>query len=217
MEREYNLEKLRGIQKAIAAKVILKDSFQTLKSITGFDLAFLNNEAIVAAVTVDYDTVQIIEKKAIRERVLFPYIPTFLGFREGPPIIKLVRELKIEPEVLMLDSHGISHPLFCGCASHVGVLTNKPTIGVAKSRLCGEYVQKPKKTGEWASLKYKGRKIGAFLLSKKSCNPIFVSSGHMITLETTIEIVNHLLSGYKIPEPLRLAHNFANKIKRELR
>ena len=116
----------------------------------------------------------------------------------------------------MLDSHGILHPLFCGCASYVGVMIKKPVIGAAKNKLCGEYAQKPDKIGEWVPLNYQGRIVGAVLLSKSSCNPIFVSAGHMITLETAVKIVKNFLVKFKIPEPTRLAHNLANKIKRDL-
>jgi len=217
MRQNYDLEKLRKIQMEIAARVILEDRFEgPIKRVTGFDTAFLNNEAIAGAVTVNYHTMQVMEKKAIRQNLAFPYIPTFLSFREGPLIIKLVKRLESRPDVLMLDSQGIAHPLFCGCASYVGVMLNQPTIGVAKSRLCGEYAQNPEKVGEWTPLTYQGRTVGAVLLSKRHCNPIFVSVGHMITLGTAIKVVKHFLIGHKIPEPIRLAHDFTNKIRRGL-
>jgi len=217
MRQNYDLERLRKIQRDIAARVILEDRFEgSLERVAGFDTAFLDNEAIAGAVTVNYHTMQVMEKKAIRQKMAFPYIPTFLSFREGPLIIKLMKKLETKPDVLMLDSQGIAHPLFCGCASYVGVMLNQPTIGVAKSKLCGEYAQNPEKVGEWVPLEYQGRTVGAVLLSKRGCNPIFVSVGHMITLETTIKVVKHFLIGHKIPEPIRLAHDFTNKIRREL-
>ncbi len=217
MEQSYDLEKLRKIQREIAARVILEDRFEgPIERVTGFDIAFLGKEAIAGAVTVNYRTMQVMEKKAIKQEIAFPYIPTFLSFREGPLIIKLAKKLKRKPDILMLDSQGIAHSLFCGCASHVGVMLNQPTIGVAKSRLCGDYAQNPEKVGDWVPLMYQGRTVGAVLLSKQHCNPIFVSVGHMITLETAIRVVKHFLIGHKIPEPTRLAHDFANKIKREL-
>jgi len=218
MKQSYDLEKLRKIQTETAAKVILEDRFEgPIERVTGFDTAFLDKEAIAGAVTVNYHTMQVMEKKAIKQKMAFPYIPTFLSFREGPLIIKLVKRLKSKPDVLMLDSQGIAHPLFCGCASYVGVMLNQPTIGVAKSKLCGDYTQNPEKVGEWVPLRYEGRTVGAVLLSKRHCKPIFVSVGHMMTLETAIRVVKHFLIGHKIPEPIRLAHDFTNKIRRELR
>jgi len=217
MKQSYDLEKLREIQMEVAARVILEDRFEgPVERVTGFDTAFLDNEAIAGAVTVNYHTMQVVERKAIRQKMAFPYIPTFLSFREGPLIIKLAKRLESKPDILMLDSQGIAHPLFCGCASHVGVMLGQPTIGVAKSRLCGEYAQNPEKVGDWVPLNYEGRTVGAVLLSKRGCNPIFVSVGHMITLETAIRVVKHFLIDHKIPEPIRLAHDFTNKIRREL-
>jgi len=217
MKQNYDLEKLRTIQREISARVILEDRFEgPIERVTGFDTAFLGKEAIAGAVTVNYHTMQVMERKAIRQKVAFPYIPTFLSFREGPLIIKLVKKLKTKPDVLMLDSQGIAHPLFCGCASHVGVMLNQPTIGVAKSKLCGDYDKDPEKAGEWVPLNYQGRTVGAVLLSKRHCKPIFISVGHMITLETAMKVVKHFLMGHKIPEPTRLAHDFTNKIRREM-
>lgn len=216
LEEEYDLEKLRDTQRRIASKILIEDLFEKpIKTVTGFDLAFFNNRAITAAVTLDYETFEVAEEKATVENVQFPYIPTFLSFREGPPIINLTKKLEKKPEILMINSQGIAHPLFCGCASHVGVLINKPTIGVAGSRLCGEYSSKPEEVGEWVPLNYKGRLVGAVLLTREGCNPIFVSPGHRITLKTAVEVVKHLVRGYKFPEPIRLAHNLANKVRRE--
>jgi len=217
MRQSYDLERLRKVQMEIAARVILEDRFEgPVERVTGFDTAFIDKEAIAGAVTVNYHTMQVMEKKAMKQKLAFPYIPTFLSFREGPLIIKLVEKLERKPDVLMLDSQGIAHPLFCGCASYVGVMLGQPTIGVAKSKLCGDYDQIPGKVGDWVPLKYEERTVGAVLLSKRHCNPIFVSVGHMITLETAIRIVKHFLIGHRIPEPIRLAHDFTNKIRREL-
>jgi len=214
--RAYDLERLRRIQTEIGAKVVLEDCFKwPVNRVAGFDVAYLDDEAIAAAVTMDYDSLRVVEEKTIKGKVSFPYIPTFLGFREGPLLIRLAKDLKSMPDVLMINAQGIAHPLFCGCASHVGVSINKPTIGVTGSKLCGEYESSFEKVGDTAPLKYQGRTVGAALLSKGGCKPIFISVGHMISLETSIEIVKHFVTGHKFPEPLRLAHQLANKIRRE--
>ncbi len=216
MVSRYDLERLREIQREIASRVILEDRFRRpIKVITGFDLAFLGGkEAVVAAVSLNYENLQVLERRALRLRVNFPYIPTFLGFREGPPIIRLLRELKVKPDILMLDSHGISHPLLCGCASHVGVLIDKPTIGVAKSRLCGEWNKEPRRVGEWAPITYEGKVVGALLKSRKGSKPIFVSPGHRISLESSIKIVMRCVREHRLPEPIRLAHRLATEERR---
>ncbi|MFQ6095136.1 MAG: endonuclease V [Candidatus Bathyarchaeia archaeon] len=214
-KRGYDLEELRKVQEKIAARVIVEDLFKDpIQAVTGFDIAYLNDEAVAAAVTMDYETLQVVEEKTLVEHVSFPYIPSLLGFREGPLIIKLADRLRLEPDILMVNAQGIAHPFFCGCASHIGVLINKPTIGVARTRLCGDYEREPETVGEWVPLTYDARTVGAVLLSKRGCRPIFVSVGHMITLESAVKIVKHFLTVHKFPEPLRLSHVLANRVKR---
>ncbi|MCD6529252.1 endonuclease V [Candidatus Bathyarchaeota archaeon] len=214
----YDLERLRELQRKIASRVIIEDSFKIpVRAVTGFDLAYLDDEAVAAAVTMDYRSHRVIEEKTLVWNVSFPYVPTFLCFREGPPIIRLMERLKVNPDVLIVNAHGVAHPLFCGCASYVGVLVDKPTIGVAGSMLCGDYCGKPREVGEWVPLTYEGRTVGAVLLSKRNCKPIFVSVGHKISLGSAIEIVKRLLLSHRFPEPLRLAHVLANKVKRSLK
>ena len=216
-KENHDLDKLRRIQLELAAKVQMEDRVneESIKTITGFDLAYLDDAAIASAVTLNYETGQILESKAIRVKTSFPYIPTFLCFREGLIILKLFKKLHVQSDVLMLDSHGISHPYYCGCASYVGVLLDKPTMGIAKNRLCGEYAHMPNDVMEWVPLDHQGRTVGAVMLSKQGCKPIFVSVGHMMTLMSAIRVVKHVLRGYKIPEPIRLADQLAKQVKRE--
>ncbi len=215
-QRSHNLEELREVQKRIAPKVILEDFLKRpFRSVTGFDVAYDNDEAFVAAVTMDYGTLTVKEEKTSTEHVSFPYIPTFLSFREGPLIIKLASKLRLEPDVLMVNAHGIAHPFFCGCASYVGVSVKKPTIGVAGSKLCGDYDAEPGKEGEWVPIIYDGRTVGAVLLSRQGSKPIFVSVGHMMTLESAVKTVNHFVTQHRFPEPLRLAHVLANRVRRK--
>jgi len=215
-QRSHNLEELRNLQKRIAPKVILEDFLQRqIQSVTGFDVAYDDDEAFVAAVTMNYETLTVKEEKTSTEHVSFPYIPTFLSFREGPLVIKLASKLRLEPDVLMINAHGIAHPFFCGCASYVGVSVKKPTIGVAGSKLCGDYDAEPGKEGEWVPIIYNGRTVGAVLLSRQGSKPIFVSVGHMMTLDSALKTVNHFVAQHRFPEPLRLAHVLANRVRRK--
>lgn len=207
-------EVLRKKQKEIAKKVILEDDFsERIKTIAGFDLAFKDDTAFVAGVLLDYETLITREIKIIKTKLPFPYIPTFLTFREGPPIIKLYKKLKTMPGIMMINGQGISHPLRCGIASHVGVLLDTPSIGVAQSRLCGEY-KEPKEVGDHSLLKYEGKSVGYVYKSKKNCRPIFISPGHRISLKSSLEIVKNCMKNFKLPTPLYLAHTHANKIKK---
>ncbi|OYT56548.1 MAG: endonuclease V [Candidatus Aenigmarchaeota archaeon ex4484_14] len=206
------LDKLVKKQKELAKKVIIEDRFDmaSINYIAGIDQAFPDKDTIISGIVVlDYKTLQPVEKIHIRTKVTFPYIPGFLSFREGPAIIKAYKKLKLRPDILMIDANGILHPRRIGLASHVGVLLNRPTIGVAKSLLCGE------QKGDHIVMN--DEKIGYRLVSKIGCKPIFISSGHMVSLESSVVIVKHCLAGYRLPEPTRLAHKYVNEVKNKLR
>jgi deoxyribonuclease V len=203
--------KLRIIQRRIAEKIILEDKFpKPISTIAGFDLAFLDDETYVTGVILDYKKLNVLEIKMIKSKLTFSYIPTFLAFREGPSIIKVYKELKVRPDILMINGHGIAHPLFCGIASHIGVLLDMPSIGVAQSKLCGEF-REPKKIGEFSTITYQNKKVGYVYKSQENCRPIFVSPGHKISLETSLKIVKSTIRNHKLPEPLHIAHELANK------
>ena len=210
-------KELRKLQKKIAKKVILEDDFsESISSIAGFDLAFCDEEAFASGIVLNFVSLQLKDVKTIKTKLSFPYVSTFLFFREGPPIIKVYKKLNVEPDILMINGHGIAHPLFCGMASHIGVLLNKPTIGIAQNKLCG-YYKEPKKVGEASPLFYKGKKVGYVFKSMKNCKPIFVSPGHKISLETSLKVVKECMKDHKLPEPLHLAHHFANEIRNKLK
>ena len=202
------LEELRNIQKKIAKRIILRDQLKDVRSVAGFDLSYKGKEGTCAGVVLD-NNFNLIEKKIVKDKISFPYIPTFLSFREGPLIIKTYKELENKPDLLLIDGNGILHPYKAGIASHVGVILNKPTIGVAKKLLLGTY-KKIKEVGESQRIRVNNKILGFALLTKKNCNPIYISPGHKISLKTSLEIVKSLVRN-KIPEPLRLAHVYAGK------
>jgi deoxyribonuclease V len=209
-----NLEKLRDLQKKIAKKISLQDAFRRpIMTIAGIDIAFKADKAITAYVLTAFHSQKIIQKKSAISPLEFPYIPTFLSFREGPPIVNMIQSLDDKPDVMMINAHGIAHPVFCGCASHVGVETCIPTIGVAQSNLCGKYQVTPKGVGRYEPLLYKQRTVGWIFQSKKGCRPIFISPGHLISLESSIEITRKSMGKYKLPTPLHYAHKLACETK----
>lgn len=202
----YPLKKLRKEQINLSKKIILKNSFEKIETIAGFDIAYPKNEfepACGACVVMNYDTKETIEEKTIFMKTSFPYIPTYLAYRELPVIKKLFNSLKSKPTVLMFDGNGILHPYGFGLASHAGVILDKPSIGVAKNLLYGII--------EKNIVKINNELHGyVFYSSDKIKKPVFVSPGHRISFETTLEIVKNI-SFYKIPEPLRKAHILAKK------
>ena len=209
----FDLESLRKEQSLLAKEIILEDKFDTPEILAGVDLSYKNANCIVAYVALKSKTLEVLERNAIKQKVVFPYIPTFLAFREGPPILALLETIDTLPDILMINGHGIAHPLFCGSASHIGVLTSIPTIGIAAKLLYGMSSETPVNVGSYYYVNYRVQKVGAVFLSKEDCKPIIISPGHLITLDTSIKIVKHSLKGYKFPEPIRLAHKLAQEEK----
>jgi len=208
------LRRLERLQNAVSKRVILEDMFDTpIKVVAGVDLAFLGEVAIAACVALNYETMEVLEVKTAKLPLKFPYIPGFLSFREGPAMVRAMEKLTVKPQIFLINAQGIAHPRLCGCASHVGVITDKATIGVAQSKLCGEYEKEPERPGEWTPLTYQGQVVGAVYKSKTGCKPIFISPGHKITLKTSIKIVKKCIKNHKLPEPLQKAHRQANKEK----
>jgi len=200
------------IQKQIAKRVVLKDDFsRPIKTIAGFDLAFFDDKAVATGVVLDYKHLHVKEIKTIEIGVLFPYISTFLTFREGPPITKVYKKLKLKPDIMMINGQGIAHPLFCGIASHVGVLLDKPSIGVAQSKLVGDYTE-PVKLGSYSLIKFKNRNVGYAYKSKENCRPILISPGHRISADISLKITKKCIKNHKLPEPIFIAHSISNKV-----
>ncbi|UGV41381.1 endonuclease V [Methanococcoides orientis] len=212
--KSYSPEFLRGIQARIATSVSTEDEFGKLETIAGSDCAFLGDRIICGVVLLDYDTMDIIEKAHVVRKINFPYIPTYLTFREGKPIVDAVSGLQEMPDLLMVDGCGINHPRKAGLATHTGVVMDIPTIGIAKKILCG--VADRPETGEANPLLFQDQQIGWLLKTNKRSNPIVVAPGHRISMNTCLEVTRKCLRGYKLPEPTRLAHMYVNKIKREM-
>jgi len=203
---DFPLKKLRSNQIKFANKVDLKDGFSQIKTVAGIDIAYPKNEfkpACGACVVMDYKTKEIIEKKTIFWEISFPYISTYLFYREFPLIREIVNILKSEPTVFMFDGNGILHPYGVGLATQAGITLDKPSIGVAKRLLYGDVKDKIVKIDNV-------KKGMAYYSTEKIKRPIFISPGYKISFDSTLKIVKNL-SKYKIPEPLRQAHILAKR------
>lgn len=172
------------------------------------DVAYVADVGVGAAVVLDYDTLEVLESAVAICPVRLPYVPTLLSFRELPPVLAAIKKLKLLPDVFLVDAQGYAHPYRCGFASHLGLALGKPTIGVAKSRLIGEPVERNGRT----LLLDKSEVIGKAITRKEGGKPVYVSVGHMVSLETAVEIVRHCSKG-RIPEPTLQAHNLATYTK----
>ncbi|NEQ34486.1 MAG: deoxyribonuclease V, partial [Leptolyngbya sp. SIO4C5] len=140
----------------------------------------------------------------------FPYVPGLLSFREVPTILVALSQLQTEPDLLLCDGQGIAHPRRLGIASHLGLLVDLPSIGVAKSRLTGTHAEVPPEKGSWVPLQDKGETIGAVLRSRTNTKPLYISSGHRVSLETAIAYVLQCTPKYRLPETTRWADKLAS-------
>ena len=182
-----------------------------IRLVAGVDAAYFDGWAVGAVAVLDYDSLQLVESQAAKVAIRIPYIPTLLSFREIPPAIAAIRLLTSKPDVFMADGQGLAHPYGCGFASHLGLAVGKPTIGVAKSRLVGEYM----KIDDKAFLVYDGKVVSAVLTTKQGEKSIYVSVGNLVSLTSAVSIVEHATRSKRIPEPLLLAHRLATAKRKE--
>lgn len=206
-----NLEKLVLLQRRLAKKVALRDGFARLERIAGVDVAYSGEHAYAAAVVLDYESMEILETKTAKTIVSFPYIPTFLSFRELEPMVVALRGLENNYDILFVNGHGIAHPRGLGIASHIGVSLGVPTIGVARGLLCGEVMEKGLE--EASIIVFQGREVGFKLAMGKKGRALFISPGNMVSLPSSLKIVLSCMKGHKLPEPLWHAHTAASQAK----
>lgn len=174
-----------------------------------------SNWLAAAAVICDLELKQVIETSTCIRALTFPYVAGLLGFRELPAVIDAISALKHPYEVILVDGQGRAHPRRFGLASHLGLWLNRPTIGFAKSRLCGEFQLDSQYPGYSADLMDRGEIIGKVLLTRKHSNPVFVSVGHGCCLDDALALVSRMQDGRRIIWPIRAAHDAANWARTE--
>lgn len=197
----------KAIQEALRTQVVTKDCLGKVKYVAGVDVGFKENYAITqAAVAVlSYRDLQIVNRAIVRTPTTFPYVPGYLSFREIPAILAVLPKLTIIPDVILCDGQGLAHPRRLGLACHLGVILDLPTIGVAKSLLIGKHDELPLTKGSWLPLIDRDETIGAVLRSRDRVKPIYISIGHKISLQRSIDLVMNCLTKYRLPETTRWA------------
>lgn len=203
------------LQKQLKSQINIAPSVTQTRYLAGIDCAYDIKKNLCYAVCVLWDqaTQQCLEIQKHISEVTFPYIPGLLSFREAPTMIAAYEKLTLEPDAILIDGHGIAHPRGLGIASHIGLWLNKPTVGVAKSRLIGFYSEPGLERGAKSKLEYHKQLIGYVLRSKNRVRPLFISPGHLIDFESACELVLASGQGYRLPEPTRLADQCVGKIK----
>lgn len=211
-----NIREAKALQESLREKVKIHPLKKLPKFIAGADAAFSDDTVIAVISLFTYPKLTYIEDAVVNSISLFPYIPGYLSFKEGPAILEAFERLKVKPDLLLFDGQGIAHPRGIGIASHLGVILNIPTIGCAKSRLIGEYDEPGNNKGDWTYLYHDGKRIGAVLRTRRGVRPLFISPGHMIDIKSSVEIVMNCLSRFRIPEPLRRADHLSRLHKAQL-
>ena len=202
----------RSIQETLAPEVIREDRLGTIERVAGVDVGFEDKGRTTrAAVAVlDFPRLEPVDQAIHRCPTRFPYVPGYLSFREVPAVLDALELLTPQPDLILCDGQGLAHPRRFGLACHLGVLTDIPTIGVAKSRLIGDHEPLPADKGSWVPLLHKGETIGAVLRTRSKVSPVYVSIGHRSSLPTAIDYVLRRTPKYRLPETTRRAHKLAS-------
>lgn len=206
-------DEARAQQRALRERVSLEDGFGEIKIVAGVDLAYSTerDESYAVVVILSWPECQVLEARYATGTPPMPYIPGLLSFRETPIALEALRQIERVPDVIFVDGQGQAHPRGFGIRCHLGVLLNTPTVGVAKSRLYGVYDTEAlgSEAGREAPLREPrtGAVLGAVLRGKPRTNPLFISPGHKISVESATRLVWEGLRGYRLPEPTRQAHN----------
>ncbi|WP_108444899.1 deoxyribonuclease V [Halomonas denitrificans] len=209
-----------ALQKRLAGRVEREDRLDPVRHLAGVDIGFEQDGAITRAAVVvlawppEADgAFTVVERVVHREPTRMPYVPGLLSFREVPAALGAFEKLTIRPQLAMVDGQGIAHPRRIGVASHLGLWLDLPTIGVAKTRLCGRHDEPGSARGDWVPLVDgpDDETIGAVLRSRAKVKPIFVSPGHRVSLATALDWVIRCLGRTKLPEPTRLADRLASR------
>jgi deoxyribonuclease V len=201
------------LQQRLAGSIRIERLLRPVRLVAGADLAFTPDGTRCLAGLVVYDLRQacVVEESLAWRAVRFPYVPGLLTFREAPAVLAAARKLRCEPDLFMFDGHGYAHPRRFGLATHTGMLLGKPSVGCAKTRLCGQESDPARRAGATAPLVHQGEVIGALLRTQARCKPVYVSIGNGVTLEDAVRLVMACVTRYRLPEPTRLAHQLVTR------
>lgn len=204
------------IQLKLSVKVIIESTIRKPETVTAVDTAFdsNNNQIYASAVTFSFPYLNELEYISAKKKAGFPYVSGLMAFREGPAILKALSKLKQTPEIIIYHGHGLAHPRFFGMASHLGVLTEVPSVGCTVKPLVGIYNEPRVKKGGRTSVYFKDFEVGCVYRSRTDVKPIYISPGHLCNVCDAVNIIAACLTSYRMPEPLRIAHLYANKYKR---
>jgi len=205
---QVSIAEALDIQRKLVAQVSRTSEVTTPHFIAGVDISRQKEQGVAtgAVVVLSYPELKLVETKVVNGKLDFPYVPGLLSFRESPLTLAACERLTVTPDLILVDGQGIAHPRRMGLASHLGLFLDTPTIGCAKSLLCGSHEIPGVELGSYAEVVDRGEIIGAALRTRLGVKPIYVSIGHKVDLQTAIHWVLECCRGYRLPEPTRLAH-----------
>lgn len=208
----------RALQIELAGKVRIEKLPEHFAVLGASDIGYVKagNRQVAVMVTFDWPSLELLETAHCITEVRFPYIPGLLSFREIPPLLEAHRRLKRPPDVLLCDGQGIAHPRRLGLASHLGLCLDIPTVGCAKKRLCGAHDPLDSARGSWKPLLLHDETVGCVYRSREAVKPIYISPGHLSDFDTARTLIERCLRRYRLPEPLRMAHHTATRLRREV-
>lgn len=217
LNHSWDLTPLEAIalQRELAPLVSRTDDFGEVRHVAGVDIGFERNGEVTraAVVVLALPDLTPVDQALVRSPTRFPYIPGLLSFREIPAALEAIGALRIRPDMLLMDGQGIAHPRRLGIASHLGLVTGIPSIGVAKTLLVGKYEEPPQERGAWTPLTHKDEMIGCALRTRVGTKPIYVSIGHRISLDSAIAMVMRCTGRFRLPETTRHAHRLASQTR----
>lgn len=200
-----------AIQRELKDKTILYDDFGVVERVAGVDVGIdrASKRGRAAVAVLRLSDLKVVDMARAEMELSFPYVPGLLSFREIPVIVQALDTLSEPPDILLCDGQGTAHPRRLGIACHLGIVTNIPTIGVAKTKLVGKHGRVPARRGQWTELIDKDECIGAVLRTREKVKPLYISPGHRISLGSSISYVMKCVTRYRLPETTRQAHNLS--------
>lgn len=205
-----------SLQKELRSAIVLSDLPRPIQYVAGADVSFNKFEDDIYAVIIvlEYGSMKMVARSAVKDKMDFPYIPGLLSFREIPSLMKAWQMLPLRPDVVVVDGHGIAHPRSMGIAAHFGLVAGVPSIGCAKKLLTGKFEEPGLEKGDFSPIKKQEKVIGFALRTKYKVKPMLVSPGHLCSMDDSLQVALHCARGYRLPEPTRLAHLTVNQLRK---
>ncbi len=208
----FKTRKAFKLQEFLSRKVIWEGEIRNPKKVVGLDISYVGRTGVAAAALLTYPDMELVKYSFVVGEAPIPYIPGLLAFREAPLMFAAYEALGEEADLIVVDGHGVTHPRGFGIASHVGVVLNKPSIGAAKKKLCGEVVRTPEGR---EYLVINGKK-GAYIYRPRKGKTIYLSIGHKVSVQAIVKVAETFFKGHTLPEPTYQADKISREVRRSL-